>query len=126
MTGGELDIELGLRLGVLNAVEQRNLADYSNGVRRTGAEPAPTKVLELLLEFAEQKIQKATQEGHTLQGARALLDLECVLRDLVRFGHKEFEAILRRFDAGWARVLVAARTRLVRDYLAAETPEEEL
>jgi hypothetical protein len=101
--GVELDIELGLRLGVLNAIEDRNRADYANKIRRTGAEPPPTKVLELLLAFAEEKLQKAMREGHTLQGARALCDLEVVLRDLVRYGHAEFGAILKGFEGGWRR-----------------------
>jgi hypothetical protein len=66
------------------------------------------------------------RERNTRQGARAICELEVVLRDLVRYGHKEFEETLRRFDAAWARVLLACRQRLVRDYLAAETPPEEL
>jgi hypothetical protein len=123
---GDLDIDLRLRLGVLNTIEDRNRADYANGIRRTRGEPPPIKVLELLCAFAEERIQGAMRQGNTRQGVRALLELEIVLRDLVRYGHKEFEAMLRGFDAGWRRCLVAARTRLVRDYLSLETPAEEL
>jgi hypothetical protein len=123
---GDFDFDLPFRLAVINSVEQRNLAMFAIGVRRTGTEPAPTPVLELLLAFAEEKIQRAVKEGHTLQGARALCELECVLRDLVKFGHQEFEEMLRGFEGGWRRCLQAARQRLVRDYLDLQTPEEEL
>jgi hypothetical protein len=119
-----LDIDIGLRLGVVSAVERQNLSMYMKGIRRTGNEPPPIAALELLLEFTEQKIQKAMQDGNTRQGAQALCELECVLRDLVRFGHKEFEETLRRFEGGWRRVLVAARTRLVQDYLDPATSPE--
>ena len=122
---GDLGIDIRLRTDVLNTVEQRNLAMFANGIRRTGTEPPPTKVLELLLAFAEKKIQKATREGNTLQGARALCDLECVLRDLVRFGHKEFEATLRKFEGGWRRCLQPARQQLVEAYLDPPTSPEE-
>jgi hypothetical protein len=123
--GDDLGIDIRLRLDVLNTVEQRNLAMFANGIRRTGTEPPPTKVLELLLAFAEEKIQKATREGNTRQGARALCDLECVLRDLVRFGHREFEVTLEGFERGWRRCLLAARQQLVQDYLDPATPDEE-
>jgi hypothetical protein len=122
---GDLGIDIRLRLDVLDCVEQRNLAMFANGIRKTGKEPPPIRVLEMLLEFMETKVQKAMREGHTLQGARALCDLEIVLRDLVRFGHKEFQATLDGFEGGWRRCLVAARTRLVKAYLDPATPDEE-
>jgi hypothetical protein len=123
---GDLGIDIRLRLDVLDCVEQHNLARYAAGIRKTGTERPPTQVLEMLLEFMETKAQKAIREGHTRQGARALCDAEIVLRDLVRYGHKEFQAILDGFEGGWRRCLQAARQRLVEAYLAAETPEEEL
>jgi hypothetical protein len=122
----DLDIELGLRLGVLNAVEQRNLANYANGVRRTGAEPAPTKVLEMLLEFMETKASRAVAKEDPVRALQAIIDVDVVLRDLIRFGHAEFEPMHKKFKAGFARVAQAGRQRLVKAYLSLETPEEEL
>jgi hypothetical protein len=124
--GGDLDIELALRLDVVSAVEQRNLAMYANGVRRTGTEPAPTKVLEMLLEFMEAKASRAVAKEDPVRALQALIDVDVVLRDLIRFGHAEFEPMHKKFKAGFARIAQACRQRLVRDYLDLATPAEEL
>jgi hypothetical protein len=125
-SSGDLDIELGLRLGVLNAVEERNLANYANGIHRTGSEPPPTKVLEMMLEFMEAKASRAVAQADPVRALQAMVDVDIVLGDLIRFGHAEFEPMQKKFKAGFARLVDAGRQQLVKAYLAAETPEEEL
>jgi hypothetical protein len=121
---GELDLDLRLRTQVNNACERRNLARFANGERRTGNELAPTPVLTLLLEFAEEKIQRGVQQDNPAQVARALNDLTVVISDLIRYGHREFEPTLKKLEAGWRRCLVAGRTRLLWEFLRSNDPAE--
>jgi hypothetical protein len=93
--------------------------------RTPRAERASIKVLELLLDFAEEKIHKTMREGNSSLSLRACLELEDVLRSLILLGYREFEETMRQLDAAWARLLVATRIRLVRDYLDSSTPDEE-
>ena len=108
------------------ALNERNQIRFSKGIVPGNPERAPIKVLELLLEFSKEKIHRTIRDGNRTQGLKAFLELEDVLRSLILFGFKEFEETLRQFDAAWDRLLVATRVRLVRDYLSAETPPEEL
>jgi hypothetical protein len=109
------------------ALNDRNRARFLKGIapRTPQTERAPIKVLELLLEFSKEKIHKTIRDGNRTQGLKAFCELEDVLRSLICFGFKEFEETLRQFDAAWARLLVATRVRLVRDYLDPSTPNEE-
>jgi hypothetical protein len=112
---------------VNEALQERNRARFEKGIvpRNPQAERAPIKVHELLLEFTEEKIHRTIRDGNSTQGLSAFLELEDVLRGLIRFGFKEFEETLRQFDAAWARLLVATRIRLVRDYLDPSTPNAQ-
>jgi hypothetical protein len=123
---GDLGINIRLRLDALNTIEQHNLAMFANGVRRTGTEPPPTKVLEMLLEFMEQKASRAVAKEDPVRALQAIVDVDIVIGDLIRFGHAEFAPVQKKFKAGFARIVDASRQRLVKAYLSLETPEEQL
>jgi hypothetical protein len=108
------------------ALEEKNRIRSKGPIPRTPqAERAPIKMLELLCDFAREKINKTMREGNSSLSLRAALELEDVLRSLILLGYREFEGTMRQFDAAWARLLVATRIRLVRDYLDPSTPNEE-
>jgi hypothetical protein len=123
---GDLGIELGLRLDVLDCVEQRNLALFAAGIRKIGSEKPPIRVLEMLVDFMETKASRAVVQEDPVRALQAIVDVDIVIGDLIRFGHAEFEPTQKKFKAGFARLVDAGRQRLVKAYLAAETPAEDL
>jgi hypothetical protein len=125
--GGDLGIELKLPTDLINSIEQHNLYEYARRSRRTAGVDPPRPVLAILQEFFDEKVGRAIHERNFVRAVDALGDLRDVLEDFVRFsGRPEFKVNLERVNFEMARILETCRTRLVRDYLSLEMPEEEL
>ena len=108
----DFDFDLDFRHSVLNSVEQDNLAKYARQKRVPGIEPG-RPLLDILLEFSREKIQRAAYHEHDyLKALKALWECRVVMKDLVTFGHKEFAENIKTIDAGMARIAGAAKRLL--------------
>jgi hypothetical protein len=127
MTDGELNIELGFRLAVLNSVEQQNLFNSipARKAHRAGIEPG-RPIFAILNEFIDEKIAGVMRQDR-LEAMRALRELRWVLQSLV-YGikHPEFKRTLEVVEDLMAGITEVLRQHLVKAYRDPTTPREKL
>jgi hypothetical protein len=123
----DFGFDLGLRMDVANSIEQESLFQYARKTGATAGVEPPRPLLNILLQFTQEKVHRAAIEDHDFMGAlRALDESRVVMQDLMKFGHPEFQVNIEVIDRGIARVGRAARERLVRDYLNPATKPEDV
>jgi hypothetical protein len=86
-------------------------------------DPPVRPVMSLLLEFAEERLNRAVLQEDWLKGLTAMLDLQTALSALVTWGHAEFEPTLQQIDGELRFFADACRHKLMVDYL--DTRSEE-
>ena len=87
--------------------------------------PNSVPVLQLLVDFAAEKLDSAYASRDPMVIAHTLCDLHDALKYLVG-AHPEFEKLYNESTAGMARLARASRQRLVHDFLSTSTPPEDL
>jgi hypothetical protein len=80
-------------------------------------------VLSLLVEFCEEKLNRAAVKEDPRRALEALCDLRSAVAALVTWDHKEFEPTLQQIDGELLFFAKACRHRLMVDYL--DTKSEE-
>jgi hypothetical protein len=81
-------------------------------------------ILNLLVEFAEEKLCRAAVREDPRRAMDALCDLRSAVATLVGWGHKEFEPTLQQIDGELLFHAEACRHSLLMNYLDAKTPEK--
>ena len=82
-------------------------------------------VLQLLIDFAAEKLDRAHISRDPIVIARTLRDLHDALKYLAG-AHPEFEKLYNESVAGMASLARVSRQRLVHDFLSTSTPPEDL
>ena len=82
-----------------------------------------TRLIEVLLDFAEQNIECALREGENLHAVAGLVELRRVYSGLVTV-YPEFKTVFEVMDPGLDRLLVACRTQLLKAYLRSHDVDE--
>jgi hypothetical protein len=80
-------------------------------------------VLTLLVEFAEEKLNRAAVKEDPRRAVEAFCDLRSAVATLVEWGHKEFAPMLQQIDGELLFLAEAGRHSLLMNYLDAKTPE---
>jgi hypothetical protein len=116
----EHGIDLGLRFYVCDELERRNMANAAGGNKDS------LPILQLLCDFAEEKLARELVRRDPVEATCALRDLRDALSFLVKTDNPEFQRLYDDARAGMERLARASRTKLVRDYLRAppEAAEE--
>jgi hypothetical protein len=123
----DFGFDLGLRMACANSIEQESLFQYAKKTGATAGVEPPRPLLNILLEFTQEKVHRAAIEDHDFMGAlRALDESRVVMQDLVRFGHEEFKSNIVSIDRGLAKIAVAARKLIVGKYLDPKTSAEDV
>jgi hypothetical protein len=82
-----------------------------------------TRLIEVLLDFAELNIEGALRDGENLHAVAGLVELRRVYSGLVMV-YPEFREVFEPLDAGLDRLLVASRTQLLKVYLRSHDVDE--
>jgi hypothetical protein len=82
-----------------------------------------TRLIEVLLDFAEQNIECALRDGENLHAVAGLVELRRVYSGLATV-YPEFREVFEPLDAGLDRLLVTCRTQLLKVYLRSHDVDE--
>jgi hypothetical protein len=108
----------GLAYAVDQACTQQWLAEQGRAeLPRDGVPLRP--VLDLLVEFCEEKLCRAAVQEDPRRAMEAFCDLRSAVAALVGWGHKEFAPMLQQIDGELLFLAEACRHRLLMNYLDA-------
>jgi hypothetical protein len=112
------EFDLGLTFHACDLVEKRNLENWAGGNKDS------LPILQLLCDFAEERLSREAAKRDPIEAVRGLRELRDALAFLVKTNNPEFQRMYDDTRKGMDRLGRAARTSIVRKFLSTNSPEE--